>query len=71
MSDLLRRWLVRQESTGDDIAGGVIVGVAIVLIFRFLFDDPWAFSVLAGVATAVVSAIASSFTRRRRAPRGG
>jgi uncharacterized protein (TIGR03382 family) len=65
----LRRWLWAQESPKDDLAGGLIAGLAVLLIFRFLFGDSWAFSLIGGAVVAVASLVFSWLSRRRRGTR--
>ncbi len=69
MGSRLRRWLFRQESTTDDVVGGLIAGLAIVLVFRFVWDDPWSFSLVSGVVVAILSALTTWFWRTRRTAR--
>jgi hypothetical protein len=66
---LLRRWLWAQQSPKDDIPGALIAGVAIVIIFRFLFGDSWLFSLVAGGIVALASLAWSSLSRRRKQAR--
>ena len=66
MRGRLRRWLLRQETVADDVAGGLLAGLFVVLIFRFAFGDSWLVAGVAATATAVISAVASALTRRRR-----
>jgi uncharacterized protein (TIGR03382 family) len=65
----LRRWLWAQESTRDDLAGALIAGVAVLLIFRFLFGDGWAFSLGGGIAVGLASLAFSWLSRRRKQAR--
>jgi hypothetical protein len=67
--NLARRWLWASESVADSLVGAVIYGVLIVVIFRFVFDDSWAFAVGSGVVLGIASFGFSEWSRRR--PRTG
>jgi hypothetical protein len=53
----------------DSLVGAVIYGVLIVVIFRFVFDDSWAFAVGSGIVLGIASFGFSEWSRRR--PRTG
>jgi hypothetical protein len=62
----VRRWLWAQESTTDDLVGGAIAGVVIVLAFRFGFGDSWSFALGAGVFAFLMSLAFGRRGRERR-----
>jgi len=63
----LRRWLWAQESPTDDLVGGGVATVVIVLAFRLGFGDSWTFSLGAGVFAFLMSV---GYSRRARERRG-
>ena len=65
----LRRWLWAQESLTDDLVGGAVTAVLIVLVFRFGFHDSWTFSLGAGAFALLLSVGYSRRGRERRASR--
>ena len=67
--DLLRRWLWASGSATDSAVGGLIYGAIIVVVFRFVFGDSWAFAIGSGVVLGVASFGFSEWSRRR--PRAG
>ena len=66
MTDSLRRWLWAPESTADSAIGAVVYGVLIVVVFRFVFGDSWAFAVGSGVVLGLASFAFGEWSRRRR-----
>ena len=66
MSETLRRWLFRPETTTDDVVGAALSGALIFLLFRFAFGDSWAFAAGAGVVVAVASFFLGRWLRGRR-----
>ena len=62
----LKRWLLDPQTPVEDLLGGAIAGIAILLIFRFGFGDPWWLAIGAGVAVTVASAAWSGWRRKRR-----
>ena len=67
MKARLRRWLWAQESPTDDLVGGGIAALVIVLVFHFGFSDSWGFSLGAGVFAFLMSVGFSRRARERRA----
>lgn len=69
MGDAFRRFFVSGETWQDDLVGGLASGLAVLLIFRFAFGDPWAFATAAGVLVAAAVVALGAWGRRRRARR--
>jgi hypothetical protein len=62
--------LLGGERLRDDVAGGALAGAVVMLVFRFGFDDPWAFSIGAAVLVAAGFVFWGMLGRRRRARKG-
>jgi hypothetical protein len=66
----LSRWLWRPETRLDSVVGGLVYGLFIVVVFRFVFDDSWAFAIGSGIVLAIASFLFTEWSRKRR-PRAG